>query len=382
MILLYFVAACRAWTCALLPFMASACQCGVSRASLTPLHLDLLSKKPATFWDRTLVKEMNIPTMAIPSPCTGICKMDDALGVCLGCGRTGDEIAEWSLASDERRSAIWALLPGRFDSLGIAITRLPWLHGEIAEFVGRSLEQKSGTWTIGCYGAIAEFLCEHDEACRVTVAGETITARSPRGALRLTIGEHVRALQLRAGNDYGPMFLAVLQARANLPVATTLTPLGPDEGAIQPECRDQPWFDLGLGRVDLRFCVRSSSEELQNTLNLASGLPLSDVLQSAGATIVAHGPARIVESPLGRAEIYTPTPPPGGKSPDGLHTHLLPSHLATGRATPPGIDLPPVYALGATFYSSARSRGSIETECSAYLPMSDYVDWREEPKRG
>jgi hypothetical protein len=216
----------------------------------------------------------------------------------------------------------------------------------------------------------------------VTVAGETITARSPRGALRLTIGEHVRALQLRAGNGYGAIFLAVLKAKANLPVATTLTPLGLDECAIQPECRDRPWFDLGLGRDDLRFCVRSSSEELQNTLNLVSGLPLSDVLQSAGTMIVAHGPVRIVESPLGRAEIYTPVPPPDGQSPDGPHTHLLPGHLATGRATPPGIDLPPVYALGATFYSSARSRGSIVTECSAYLPMSDRVDWREEPQRG
>src|SRR5664279_3323619 len=299
MMLLYFVAACRTWTCALLPFMASACRGGLSRAFLTPLHLDLLSKKPATFWDRTLVKEMNIPTMAIPSPCTGICKMDDASGVCLGCGRTGEEIAEWSLASDEHRSAIWALLPRRFDSLGIAITRLPWPHGEIAEFVGRSLEQKSGTWTLGCYGAIAEFVCQHDEECRVTVAGETITARSPRGA----------------GNGYGAIFLAVLKAKANLPVATTLTPLGLDECAIQPECRDRPWFDLGLGRDDLRFCVRSSSEELQNTLNLASGLSLSDVLQSAGTMIVAHGPARVVESPLGRAEIYTPVPPPGGQSP-------------------------------------------------------------------
>jgi predicted Fe-S protein YdhL (DUF1289 family) len=382
MMLLYYVTACRAWTCALLRFMASACQRGVSRASLTPLHLDLLSEKPATFWDRALVKEMNIPTMAIPSPCTGICKMDDASGVCLGCGRTGDEIAEWSLASDERRSAIWALLPRRFDSLGIAITRLPWPHGEIAEFVGRSLEQKSGIWTLGCYGAIAEFVCQHDEECCVTVAGETITARSPRGALRLTIGEQVRALQLRVGNGYGAIFLAVLKAKANLPVATTLTPLGLDECAIQPECRDQPWFDLGLGRDDLRFCIRSSSEELQDALNLVSGLPLSDVLQSVGATIITHGPARVVESPIGRAEIYTPVPPMDGQSPDGPHTHLLSGHLTTGRATPLGIDLPPVYALGATFYPSARSRGSIETECSAYLPMSDHVDGREESKRG
>jgi predicted Fe-S protein YdhL (DUF1289 family) len=315
---------------------------------------------------------MNIQTMAFPSPCTGICKMDDALGVCLGCGRTGDEVAEWALASDGRRSAIWALLPGRFDGLGISIARLPWPHDEIAKFVAESLDQKSGTWTLGCYGTIAEFLCQPDEPCRVTVAGETITARSARGALRLTIGEHVRALQLRAGNGYGPIFLAVLKARANLPVATTLTPLGLDEGAIPPECRDQPWFDLGLGRDDLRFCVRSSSEDLQNTLNLVSGLPLSDVLQDAGATIVAHGPARVVESPLGRAEIYTPIPPPSGQSPDGPHTHLLPGHLAMGRATPLGIDLPPVYALGATFYSRGESRSDIGSECFEHLPMSDH----------
>jgi predicted Fe-S protein YdhL (DUF1289 family) len=311
--------------------------------------------------------------MAMTSPCTGICKMDDASGVCLGCGRTGDEIAEWPLASEERRSAIWTLLPRRFDGLGIAVTKLPWPPGEIAEFVGRSLQQKSGTWSMGCYGAVAEFLCSHDEACHVTVAGETITARSARGALRLTIGEHVRALQLRAGNDYGPIFLTVLKARASLPVATALTALGPDKDAIQPECRDQPWFDLGLGRDDLRFGVRSSVRELQNTLNLLSGLPLFEVLQDAGAAIIAHARARIIESPLGRAEIYTPIPPPGGQSPDGPHTHLLPRHLATCRATPPGIDLPPVYALGATYYPGARSRDGIEAECSADLPMSDHV---------
>jgi predicted Fe-S protein YdhL (DUF1289 family) len=299
---------------------------------------------------------MSIETMIVPSPCTGICKMDDALGVCLGCARTSGEIAEWSLANDQRRSAIWTVLPRRFDKLGLAIARLPWPPSEIADFVGRSLEQKSGTWTLGCYGAIAEFLCADDEPCQVTAVGETITALSTRGALRLTIGDHVRALQLRIGNDYGPIFLAVLKSRANVPVATTLTPLGRDERAVQPECRDQPWFDLGLGRDDLRFCVRSCSEELQNTLNLVSGQPLTAVLRDAGATIVAHSPVRIVESPLGRAEVYSPIPPPGGQSPDGPHTHLLPGHLATGRATPPGFDLPPVYALGATFYPCAGPR--------------------------
>ena len=311
---------------------------------------------------------MNFQTKAIPSPCTGICTMDGALGLCLGCGRTGDEITEWSSASDVRRSAIWAILPERIDALGISITRMPWPPDRIAEFFSESLDQRSGTWAFGCYGATAEFICHHDEPCDVSVTGETITAISDRGALQLTIGEHVRALRLRAdhprrGNR--AIFLVVLKATATLPVATTLTPLGRDEGAIRPECRNDPWFDLGLGRADLRFCVRASATELRDKLNKASGLPLSDVLQGAGAMIVKHSPARVVESPLGRAEIYAPIPPPGGQSPDGPHTHLLPGHLASGRATPPGIDLPPVYALGATFYPCTGSQGHIPPEYAA-----------------
>ena len=313
---------------------------------------------------------MNIQTktIPIPSPCIGICTMDAALGFCLGCGRTSDEVAEWSLVGDERRSAIWAVLQERVDALGISITRLPWPQGRIVEFVAETLDQRSGTWALGCHGAAAEFICHPDEPCGVSVTGETITAISGRGALRLTIGERVRALRLRADHTRGgcrAIFLVDTKARATLPVATTLTPLGRDEGAIRPECRYDTWFDLGLGRGDLRFCVRGSATELLDTLNQASGLPHSDALQAAGATIVKHSPARIVESPLGRAEIYTPIPPPGRQSPGGPHTHLHPGQLATGRATPPGIDLPPVYALGATFHPRAGSRADIEPGSSA-----------------
>ncbi|MGH6856679.1 MAG: DUF1289 domain-containing protein [Methylocella sp.] len=308
---------------------------------------------------------MNIPTKPIPSPCVGICTMDGALGLCLGCGRTADEVAEWSSAGDLRRSAIWAVLPERINALGISITRLPWPHGRIAEFVTESLAQKSGAWALGCFGATAEFICHRDEPCEVSVTGETITAISGRGALQLAIGEHVRALRLRADHGrqgYTAIFLVVIKARATLPVASTLTPLGRDEGAIRAECRNEPWFDLGLGRDDLRFCVRASAADLLDTLNQRSGLPLLDVLQAAGALIVKDSPARVVQSPLGRAEIYTPVPPPGGQSPDGPHTHLSPGHLESGRATPPGIDLPPAYALGATFYPGTGSKGHIEPE--------------------
>lgn len=46
------------------------------------------------------------PLPAVQSPCVSICRMKD--GLCEGCGRTLGEIAEWSMASDDRRRAILA----------------------------------------------------------------------------------------------------------------------------------------------------------------------------------------------------------------------------------------------------------------------------------
>jgi uncharacterized protein len=41
----------------------------------------------------------------VPSPCINICRLDGQ-GLCVGCRRTIDEIAEWSLASEARRREI------------------------------------------------------------------------------------------------------------------------------------------------------------------------------------------------------------------------------------------------------------------------------------
>ena len=39
----------------------------------------------------------------VSSPCTGVCEMNPAADICIGCGRTLDEIARWrSLREDER----------------------------------------------------------------------------------------------------------------------------------------------------------------------------------------------------------------------------------------------------------------------------------------
>ena len=49
----------------------------------------------------------------IETPCVKVCTLDARMGVCLGCGRTIDEIARWASMSSHERRAIMAILPER-----------------------------------------------------------------------------------------------------------------------------------------------------------------------------------------------------------------------------------------------------------------------------
>jgi len=42
----------------------------------------------------------------ISSPCNGICIMDEDTGLCVGCLRTSDEIANWEEYSEEQRTEV------------------------------------------------------------------------------------------------------------------------------------------------------------------------------------------------------------------------------------------------------------------------------------
>ncbi|MBX6329341.1 MAG: DUF1289 domain-containing protein [Pseudolabrys sp.] len=49
----------------------------------------------------------------IESPCVKICTLDARSGLCLGCGRSIDEIARWGAMTAEERARIMRELPDR-----------------------------------------------------------------------------------------------------------------------------------------------------------------------------------------------------------------------------------------------------------------------------
>lgn len=55
--------------------------------------------------------------MTISTPCIRVCQLDEETGLCLGCGRTRQEIACWGAMSEDARLAVMAGLPARLDAL-------------------------------------------------------------------------------------------------------------------------------------------------------------------------------------------------------------------------------------------------------------------------
>jgi hypothetical protein len=60
-------------------------------------------------------------TAQVQSPCTSVCVIDTATGLCAGCYRTLDEIAGWMGLSADQRRALLAELARRRTQHGGAI---------------------------------------------------------------------------------------------------------------------------------------------------------------------------------------------------------------------------------------------------------------------
>jgi predicted Fe-S protein YdhL (DUF1289 family) len=53
----------------------------------------------------------------LETPCINVCLLDEKSGLCVGCGRSGDEIARWVEMTPAERHAIMAILPERLERL-------------------------------------------------------------------------------------------------------------------------------------------------------------------------------------------------------------------------------------------------------------------------
>ncbi|GAA4784279.1 hypothetical protein GCM10023200_17370 [Actinomycetospora chlora] len=203
-------------------------------------------------------------------------------------------------------------------------------------------------WSVGTYGALAEFLRDPDEPADVHHAPGRATVVTDRGGIDVHLTDDVVpvAWERRAGDAWS-------QALALCVVPTggrsVITELGPDATALRAPDRDAVLVDLGVGAPNLEACVRTRDPALLAALRAVEGRPLAEA-GSVASALVDAGPHRVFRTSVARLEVYTPIPPPTGASPDGPHTHLLPRLLAHGRTHAATDPIPPGRVPAATVH--------------------------------
>ena len=209
------------------------------------------------------------------------------------------------------------------------------------ELLFGQLADPHAQWSLGTFGAIAEFMRDPDEPAEIAGDETSLSVVTPRGGIRLVARPNLRpvAFETITTQSWSQRVAFCLPAAESaMNRRAVLTELGPDTEALRTQDRDAVRFDLGLDGHQVDCCVRTADAELVAGLRAHAGRSLVEPGNPAMGLILRHSPHRVFVTRAGRAEVYQAIPPPGGKAPEGPHTHVLPkllAHKRTHAATEP-----------------------------------------------
>lgn len=207
-------------------------------------------------------------------------------------------------------------------------------------------------WSIGSFGAIAEFIRSPSEQFDVHQREDAFVAAGKSGAIKLRrpLRATLLASETAERQNWSHRVALCLPADgAAMARRTALTCLGPDAEAIRPQDRDALLFDLGLGVYNADICIRSADPDLISVLAAHEGVAAFQVPEVLPA-IMKSQPHRVFVSQLGRVEVFSPIPAVDEKSPLGSHTHILPKLLRHNLTHPATEPIPEGFVPCAHFY--------------------------------
>lgn len=211
--------------------------------------------------------------------------------------------------------------------------------------LARHVVDAGTSWSVGTFGAIAEFHRDPDEPATVTVDRDRLAVSTARGAMSLHVVPQLRAFAYETPGGHGRAWGHAVALCLPSPLAfghrrQCLTELGHDEDAIRTEDRAAVLFDVGLGCAQVDICVRSASVDVVSALRADVGRSILDTRSTLMADMPRLSPHRVFATSFARVEVYQPVPPPDGITPSGPHTHVLPQLIREHRTHAATVPIP------------------------------------------
>ena len=208
----------------------------------------------------------------------------------------------------------------------------------LADLLAEHIRDPGSSWSMGSYGAVAEFFQEPGEA-NDTDGPNELSRTTPRGGIRIETLADIGICAYEPASSHGTarqhIALCLPEETSRMSGNGSLTEMGPDRAAIDENDRDAILFDLGVsslgsGCFQLDFCIRTGDSDLIDFLRDHCGSSIFEHDSPVYPRLLESQPHRVVITRLGRIEVYQEI---GGehtddKTPEGPHTHLLPDLLS------------------------------------------------------
>ena len=130
---------------------------------------------------------------------------------------------------------------------------------QIMYFLAGQLADTDASWSIGTFGAIAEFSRDASEAAELQQTSDAISVVTDKGGLCIVPRSDLRliASESPATESWSHrMALCLPHASCAMSGREVFTEVGADGGALRPQDRGGVLFDLGLGILQIDACVR------------------------------------------------------------------------------------------------------------------------------
>jgi hypothetical protein len=209
------------------------------------------------------------------------------------------------------------------------------------DFIAAQLADTDAQWSLGTFGAVAEFMCGLDEQVVSARSENAVSAVTARGGISLQAPPSLRPIAFETVTTQAwsqRVAFCLPEEQCRMSGRSVLTELGLDGQALRQEDRGAALFDLGLDLLQVDACVRTSDIDLLDVLCACTGRSLLERGNPAMGAILAASPHRVFATRCGRVEVYQPIPRSGTATPEGPHTHVLPNllrHKRTHGATEP-----------------------------------------------
>ena len=218
------------------------------------------------------------------------------------------------------------------------------------DILEQHLNNPSTSWSIGTFGAMAEFFHITKEPLKTSKVTSTLTAETSSGMIQISYKKSMRLVPYEGLSKLEGAWTQGVLVCMPTSEAQMFNHLGISE--LQTKDKNSFVFDLGLCLGHIDVCIKTKNKELVTLFRanlgkslFAPDLNLIDAIKDAS-------PMRIFKSKVACIKVYSPIPINDRNTPLGPHTHLSTKLLKHNRTQASTIPMPADYVPVLAFYPS------------------------------